>query len=1298
MLNEKEYDPELFTEELIKKRLCEKGIENLNIFFYDETDSTNTRAKIYAKSSHTGVSIFVARRQTGGRGRGDHSFVSDEESGLWFSVLLYPDAKVTPGDITTYAATKILRALNSFFAKDEGPQIMIKWVNDLYVGERKLSGILTEGAFSEDGRLEYAVIGIGINLYKTELRDDIRNIATDVETETGKRIDRAELISLITYELLSDFSSVGSLAVCDEYRKASLMPGRDITVIKADASYPARVMAIDENCSLLVLTEDGKTELLSSGEVNIKIKKERGKSDMLKGINAFHKSLCALHVGCEDPHAYFIPYATEAEAKSGARNNSSYFKSLCGSWDFKFYESVDLADDPRTDTVDFTDKMDVPSNWQYKINSGYDIPQYTNSNYPYPLDPPNVPSKNPAALYSRSFTLSREDVKDKDLMLNFEGVDSCFYLFVNKQFVGYSQVSHATSEFNLTSFLHEGKNEIAVLVLKWCDGSYLEDQDMYRASGIFREVFLLMRDKARIEDIFVKSVLTDDFSSAELKLEIKTNASLRISAELTDASGKALLSASTEANGEQLLPLGNISSPMLWSDEDPYLYSLKIKAGSEVIILPVGIRKIEIKDKTILINGKKVKAKGVNRHDSNAILGHATPMEHMLRDVKMLKAYNVNMIRTSHYPNDPRFYELCDRYGIFVCDEADIECHGINIYRDKNEIVSNPEWTESFLDRAKRMLERDKNHPSIIMWSVGNESGAGINHKAMIDYYKSRDNSRIVHAEDESRRAVASEKLRAEGDFENADPEYLRSYTDIESRMYPDVDFIESYYLTSSKITRPFFLCEYCHAMGVGPGGLLPYVDLFYKYDSFFGGCIWEFTDHSVATGEYRYAAPKYVYGGDMGEFPHDGNFCVDGLVYPDRKPHTGFREVKQAYKPFVAEYEDGKIKITSRRLFKSLSDLSLCYTVEKNGRVIKSQNLGALDILPGESAYYEVAIEKSEFTTLNLSVVLNRSTDWADIGHEVGSEQFIISDTITECKREGKGATLTEDKTHYVVEFDETVVKVGKFSGLIESIVSEGKSLITAPVLPTVWRAPIDNDRIIKNEWYKNNLDKLAVDCSETSASEIECGVEIKARLNLSSAPKAPALKMGVTYSFSGGKGIRVSVEADVNHEIFELGRFGFMFTMPEDAESVRYFGYGPYEAYEDMRLASRISLFRTTATENFEHYVRPQSNSDHCGCKWADVTTAYGQGLYFSADSFSLSVSHFTPMQLTNTAHDYELVPNKETTVIIDYRNGGIGSNSCGPAPAMQYRITEKKINFSFNIKPLFTGNVCPFGEYLK
>ena len=1014
----------------------------------------------------------------------------------------------------------------------------------------------------------------------------------------------------------------------------------------------------------------------------------------------YHKTYEYLHVGCEKPRAYFIPFSNEDDRNDGVREYSRYFKSLDGTWDFKFYKSLTEAPCPKED-VEFFEKLDVPMNWQHAIGRKYDKIMYTNSDYPIPYDLPYVPSENPAGLYSRSFTLTEEELCDKDIMLNFEGVDSCFYLYINGKFVGYSQVSHMTSEFNVTDYVKAGENLIRVLVVKWCEGTYLEDQDMFRSSGIFREVYLLRRDKKRVDDIFVRYELSDDFSSAALRVELSSNSPISAFYSVKDGE-KELMSGEVSLDGTKTFELGNISSPKLWSSETPNLYYFDIKVGNEYIRVAFGVRKIEIKNAIVYINGKKVKAKGVNRHDSNLYLGHATPMEHMLRDVMIMKRYNINMVRTSHYPNDPRFLELCDKYGLYVCDEADLECHGSGIYQSNNELTNNPEWEESYLDRAERMLERDKNHASIIMWSVGNESSSGVNHKKMADYYRKRDGSRILLLDDECKTATSIEngiRWALEDQKEGvplADPKYLLSYVDVESAMYPSLEITKNYHL---KLGLPFFMCEYCHAMGNGPGDLKAYWDLIYKHDNFFGGCVWEYCDHAAVTGDSPYTDPKYLYGGDHGEFPHFGPFCVDGLVYPDRRPHTGMFEVKAAYKPFCISYENGNLKIKNLRNFTSLSDLSVYYTVERNGEIVESACLGAANIAAERTKSYKLPIEAREFTTLTVSLRQNSKTDWEDEGYEVGFEQFVLSDEISEYKAcEASAASISSDKTAHIVSFGETTVRIGFDSGLIESIVSNGKEMLTSPITPTVWRAPTDNDRKIRLQWEKWGVyyDKAESFCRSTKAVKEDGKVYVDANIIVAARGMKPILEMNVRYGFEDG--ISVDCKAELRQGLPFLPRFGFKLTMPEGFEDVRYFGYGPYESYEDKRLASRVGLFRTTAAENFEHYVRPQENSAHYGCRFADVTSKSGHGLYFSAKSFSLSVSHFSPEYLTGVAHDFELVPERDTTVIIDYRNSGIGSNSCGPELAKEYRITEKDINFKFYVKPVFTGNILPFKEYRK
>jgi len=1011
----------------------------------------------------------------------------------------------------------------------------------------------------------------------------------------------------------------------------------------------------------------------------------------------YHKSLEVLHKNCEEPRAYFIPAESRESAASENRSESAYFKTLCGDWDFKFYPSViELCDFTAPDFV-FGDKMTVPMNWQMKLGRGYDVPNYTNFAYPYPADPPHVPDDNPCGVYSRDFNVPAALLREKRVYINFEGVDSCFYLYVNNKFAAYSQVSHMTSEIDITDYLVGGKNNIKVVVLKWCDGSYLEDQDMWRASGIFREVYLLYRDPVHIRDIFVKEDIAEDFTKADIRVEIDGGENISYSFEYK--CGKVV----SEGKAENGVIEFTVTDPMLWSDEIPNLYKLYLTCGTEVICLDVGIRKIEIKDKVVYINGKKVKAKGVNRHDSHPILGHATPYDHMKRDLLIMKAHNVNMVRTSHYPNDPRFLVLCDRLGMYVCDECDIECHGFAIvgYGKCSVISGDPDWEEAFIDRTRRMVERDKNHASIIMWSLGNECGLGSNHYAQTKWIRSRDMSRIVHYE-------SAHTRMCQGRNETA-------VTDVESRMYPyylfPIEYCENKewtnppedYIGHHDWTSPLFLCEYSHAMGNGPGDLAYYWELIYKYDNFFGGCVWEFIDHSVDIGENP-GEHKYTYGGDFGDKPNDGNFCVDGLVYPDRRPHTGFLEYKNVIRPADATLIDGangRIRVKSRKYFKNLDDINMIWSLEKNGKEIAGGTVRSLGIEPqGEAEYsLDYNISGEGYYYLNISFRQNRATEWSDVGHEVGFVQLKIDapEPLKACPLAGipdyLTAEVSEDERYITVTTDETVYRFDKPHGTLDTIRHNGTELIREPLLPTVWRAPIDNDMYVKNDWRKFGFENAVQKCYSMTLGEVcDKTVKVNARIALSAASKFPVLKADVEYTVFANGEIKVKYDVDVLESAPFLPRFGVVAVMPEGSENLRYYGYGPYESYQDKHQASRMGDFTTTVTDNFEPYVRPQENSAHYGTKWVSVWSHAGHGLKVSAVSndISFNASHYSAKTLTETRHDYELTPAKETYLHIDYKQSGVGSNSCGPKLMDKYKLSEKKFTFEFMVKPVFSSEI--------
>ncbi|MBQ8402658.1 MAG: DUF4981 domain-containing protein, partial [Clostridia bacterium] len=865
-------------------------------------------------------------------------------------------------------------------------------------------------------------------------------------------------------------------------------------------------------------------------------------------IPDYHTTEQILHVNCEEPRAYFIPYTSKCAALDANRDASAYFKSLCGVWDFQFFKSVH-------DICDFTcgcfdraamEKLPVPMNWQMALDRGYDVPNYTNVNYPIPVDPPHVPDENPCGLYIRDFNVPQSMI-GKEIYLNFEGVDSAFYVWINDTFAAYSQVSHLTSEINVTGLLHVGVNTIKVLVLKWSDGTYLEDQDMWRMSGIFREVYLLFRDRTHIRDIFVKCDLNDSFDKADFKAELSITGctpvcSATVKWEFLSPCGCTVASGCETVDGDGVITVPTIANPRLWSDETPDLYTLVLTCGDETIAIPVGARRIEIKDKVIWINGRKVKAKGVNRHDSHHLLGHATPMDHMIRDLMIMKAHNVNMVRTSHYPNDPRFTGLCDKFGLYVCDETDIETHGMHPW---NGLSDHPDWEKAYVDRARRLVERDKNHPSVIFWSLGNESGLGRNHTAMTQWIKSRDTSRLVHYEG------------AHSGYNGG--EHKADTTDMESRMYPPASWCDEY-CKDEKMTQPLFLCEYCHAMGNGPGDLAAYWDVIWANDPFFGACVWEFTDHSVAIGENKYANPGFTYGGDFGDFPNDGNFCVDGLVYPDRRVHTGLLEVKQMYMPMEVKpgQKKGQYVLKNRRFFTCMCDLSLFWWIEVDGKSVLSGRIPGLDIAPQAEKEYTLfdgdLLDSWKGTvTVNFSLRYNENKPWAQAGYELGIYQDIYfgRNLDVPCCTPAPLYTIEtkEAKNAIVITCGDTVYTIDTVTGLVKSICDNGEELVTCPIEPTIWRAPTDNDRNVKNTWIANGLDRAMVKCYGCRLVSNDGTTAVaEADFSMGCAPHLPILRGKVTYTVTEAKGLTVTYDMHWQKELdVSWPRFGVRLTMPE-------------------------------------------------------------------------------------------------------------------------------------------------------
>ena len=993
----------------------------------------------------------------------------------------------------------------------------------------------------------------------------------------------------------------------------------------------------------------------------------------------YHKSLDVLHKGCEEPRAYFVPFADETGALKGRRDESPFMQNLCGTWNFKFYPSPTLIPDFTQD--DFStdwDELTVPMNWQMALGRGYDVPNYTNVNYPFPCDPPHVPDENPCGLYQRHFFV-RPGMEDKKVFINFEGVDSCFYLYVNNNFVAYSQVSHMTSEIDITAYLRTGANDLKVLVFKWCDGSYLEDQDMWRMSGIFREVYLLYRSDNRITDYFVHTDLSDDFTTATVTTDLTAKGSEEPKWKFYSPEGDLI----AEGTGT---PNVTVTSPKLWSDETPTLYKLVLICGDEVICQPVGIRKITVKDRVIYVNGQKIKMRGVNRHDSHPELGHATPEDHMIRDLMIMKRHNVNAIRTSHYPNDPRFTALCDYYGFYVVDEADLECHGMWAYGDGSFLSKDPAWRDAYVDRAKRMMERDKNHPSIIFWSLGNESGYGENHREMSRYIKSRDTSRLVHYEG------------CNATWKGYDQEV--DYLDVESRMYPTPDYCKKY-CEDEGYKLPFFLCEYSHAMGNGPGDLKEYWDVIWSHDNFVGGCVWEFIDHSVAISVD--SEKGYTYGGDFDDYPNDGNFCVDGLVYPDRTPHTGLLELKAVVAPIAIEATDDPARyiVKNRRFFTDLSDWEVHYTVKANDDVLKQGKI-ALTAAPQTTEEFTIDLPAKliGFATVNFSVVQKYTTPWAGAGYEVTHVQHRLpSEALSTDLTLPKNAIRVMCSGYLTaIAAGDTMYSFDMHRGWLISIMDAGKEFLDEPMKPTVWRAPTDNDRNIRWRWQDYAFNRADTRCVEAKVTEqTDDYAIVRTVLSLGGYTRMPILKATIEYKITSDGVLTITHDVKVNayEEKFPfLPRYGMKFVLTEGMEKLSYYGYGPHESYWDKHRSCYRDHFKTTVTDNFEHYVRPQENSAHYDTEWCMVTDLCGQGLFVTADnSFTFNAQHYSTETLDKTRHDYELTPDARTFFAVDYKQSGVGSNSCGPSLAPEYRLSEREFGYTVKIKPIRSNAASPF-----
>lgn len=965
-----------------------------------------------------------------------------------------------------------------------------------------------------------------------------------------------------------------------------------------------------------------------------------------------------LHIGTLKPRAYFIPYSTYEFNKN--RELSDRFILLSGEWNFKYFKSYyDINELDLSFNQTHFSKISVPSNIQLH---GYDLPNYTNLNYPFPCNPPFTPNENPAAVYNRTFRLTKK--QNTVYHLNFEGVDSCFYLYINGIYIGYSQVSHMTSEFDITDFVRNGQNEITVIVLKWCDGSYLEAQDKWRLTGIFRDVYILSRPEKHINDIFITPQLSSDYAIGKLNVEV----------DKTDCEVTAVLKQNgttiAQKSGDDLSFI--VRNPLLWSAENPNLYEVVLYCNGEVIPIQTAFRNIYVKNSTLFINGTNVKFKGVNRHDSDHICGAAVNYQHMKRDILLMKQHNINAIRTSHYPNSPLFYELCNKYGMYVINEADLECHGMGGAGDIDGLSQNPLYEEAYLDRVSLMIERDKNQPCILIWSMGNESGNGQNIKKMIAYTYQKDPSRLVHYE---------------GDHSNNEDDVNK--VSIHSRMYSPPEWIYENFVKQKTDSRPFMLCEHSHAMGNGPGDIKEYWDLFYNNDNLAGGFVWEWCDHTILTIN-KSGKPYEAYGGDFGDTPNDGNFCVDGLVYPDRKPHTGLLEYKNIICPISAEFSENKLKITNLYDFTTLDNIGVFWRIEKDGKQILDGDIQLSNIKPKCSSTYSLPILKYSEPGVYYLIAeykLLKPTQWADAGHILGFKQFSIARIRSNVEPEKFAApSICSENGRLIINSIYFNYIYNTITGKFESLKYNQKELFLTPPDYCIWRAPCDNDMNIKKEWEDNKFDSAFTTCISTSYKEESNCVSITSDYFLGSHTIKPIGKLNVTWKISSVGEITITTHATMSDSFKYLPRFGLVFKLNLSMQDVSYFGYGPHESYIDKHHSTYKSLFKATADSMHEDYIMPQENSSHYSTEWLTMTNSDGYGIkVYSPHAFSFNVSKFSAHQLTHAKHNYELQHEDHLTLHVDYKMSGVGSASCGPELAKKYQLCEKDFAFTITIKPI-------------
>ena len=1026
-----------------------------------------------------------------------------------------------------------------------------------------------------------------------------------------------------------------------------------------------------------------------------------------------------IDVNTEPPHATLIPFADAASAERGQREQSSYFQLLNGTWQFHWAQGPnDTPEDfYRTDyDASGWDEIPVPSNWQ--LLGDYDGPIYTNINHPFPADPPRVPTDtNSVGSYRTTFNVP-DAWQEKQLFLHFAGVQSAMYLWVNGQRVGYSEDSMTPAEFNVTEFVQPGSNTLAVQVINWSDGSYLEDQDFWRMSGIFRDVFLFATPAVHLRDYAFVTDLDDSYTNATANLRLHltnyADSNFRrhnVRVVLLDAQQDTVLK--DQIAVEKPVPAGqemvieasyDVPNPALWSAEQPYLYQLTLSledangSTTEVISSRVGFREVIIENGQFLVNGVPIYFKGVNRHELDPEKGRVISEASMRQDIELMKQHNINAVRTSHYPNDPRWYALTDEYGLYVIDEANVESH--QLWNEGRSPVLDTAWQAAFVARGVAMAERDKNHPSIVMWSLGNETGDGPNTQAMADTLRRLDPTRPIHYE-------SSEK-------ENYGK--VPSGYDVIANMYARTDQMIAFHAQDT--TRPIILCEYAHAMGNSLGNLQDYWDVIEAYPRMQGGFIWDWVDQGLKKTTDEGTA-YWAYGGDFGDFPNDGDFCINGLVFPDRTPQPEILEAKKVFQYVKVEpvsLPNRRFRITNAYHFSNLGALTVDWEVLRDGEVWQSGTLGSLALAPGESQVVRIPVKAmirqndAEYL-LTLSFVLNEATPWAEAGHEVAWEQFSLSkraplaaqvdlDAMPSLGFQQADGKIQITGSNFTAVFDERV-------GGLTSLMFEQQELMTVPLLPNVWRAPTDNDegggeQSFAYRWRGAGLDQATFVPESVTARQLnERAVRVSVKGSMQGEETADDLLMyeGV-YTVYGSGDIVLESRFQVAQDAPPLPKVGLQLKVPGGMDQLAWYGRGPHETYADRLTGAKIARYEGSVAEQYTPYVLPQENGNKTQVRWVTLTNADGVGLFASGwptNLLNVSAHQYDLKEFDQATHTYQVKPTDRVTLNLDYAQMGLGGDdSWTPATHKEYLLDSTSYSYRVRLRPVDLRQSSPADLY--